>query len=154
MKMKDFFLALFIILIATLIFSLPIDTRDLLLPTLLFSGVLGGIYVGYKRKRPLVSCFYDGFLIGLPSGFLQAAIVVPLYLYYHELIYELTSPIQFILLTSLACIMLGGFVGAPFGGLLMGLFYRYLKIDRGEGDLYETYLGEKTKKSNKKDLND
>jgi len=152
--MKDFFLALFIILIATLIFSLPIDTRDLLLPTLLFSGVLGGIYVGYKRKRPLVSCFYDGFLIGLPSGFLQAAIVVPLYLYYHELIYELTSPIQFILLTSLACIMLGGFVGAPFGGLLMGLFYRYLKIDRGEGDLYETYLGEKTKKSNKKDLND
>lgn len=152
--MKDFFLALLIILIATLIFSLPIDTRDLLLPSLLFSGVLGGLFVGYKRKRPLISCFYDGFMVGIPSGFLQAAIVVPIYLYFHALIYEMSSPVQFILLTSLACIMLGGFVGAPFGGLIMGLFYRYLKIDRGEGELYETYIDEKSKKSKKNDLND
>ncbi len=152
--MKDFFISLLIISIATLIFSLPIDTRDLLLPTLLFSGVLGGIYIGYKRKRPLVSCFYDGFVIGIPAGILQAAIVVPIYLFFHALLYELTSPVQFILLTSLACMMLGGFVGAPFGGLLMGLFYRYLKIDRGEGELYETYLDDKTKKSGKNNLDD
>jgi hypothetical protein len=47
--------------------------------------------------------------------------------------------------------MLGGLVGAPFGGLLMGLFYRYLIKDRGEKELYDSYLEEKTTDKKRKD---
>ena len=50
--------------------------------------------------------------------------------------------------------MMSSLVGGPFGGLIMGLFYRYLIKDRGEGELYESYIDQKTDDKKIKDLMD
>jgi hypothetical protein len=52
--------------------------------------------------------------------------------------------VRFFLLWFFASVILGGFAGSPIGGLLMGLFYRYIVKDRGEKELYDSYIEEKT----------
>jgi len=144
LRRKDFWIAQLIVIIVSIIFVLSGDALYLLIPSVLFSGTLGGIYVGYFRKRPLISCVYDGMLLGFPAGFLQASAIIPILWFYHGQNYDVRSPISFVFLIFTLCIMTVGLVGAPFGGLLIGLFYRYLRADRGEVDLYESYLETKT----------
>jgi len=151
MKMKHFLISLLITIITTIIFTLPGgDTMGLLMPTILFSGVAGGIYIGYMRKRPLISCFYDGFIVGMVAGFLQIFVVLPILWYYHNLRLEVSTPIRFIFMIALACVMLTGLAGGPIGGLVIGLFYRYVQKDRGETDLYESYLDDKMNPDDRK----
>jgi hypothetical protein len=64
--------------------------------------------------------------------------------FYHGFRYNLINPLRFFLLWFFASVILGGFAGSPIGGLLMGLFYRYLVKDRGEKELYDSYIEEKT----------
>ncbi|NHJ39663.1 MAG: hypothetical protein FK731_06480 [Asgard group archaeon] len=153
MKPKNFFIGLAIISVSTLVFTLPMDSEEIVIPSLLFAGLFGGLYIGYIRKRPLISCLYDALILGLIASILQAAIVLPLLWYYHGFRYNMINPVRFFLLWFFASVILGGFSGSPIGGLIMGLFYRYLIRDRGEKELYESYIEEKTsEKRKKKDL--
>lgn len=152
MKAKEFFIGLAIICVSTLIFCFPKGARELVIPSLLFAGLLGGLFVGYVRKRPLISCLYDGLILGLIASLLQAAIILPLLWYYHGVRYEFVNPIRFFLLWFFGSILLSGFAGSPIGGLMMGLFYRYLVRDRGEKELYESYIEEKI--TDKKKIDD
>ena len=148
MKGKTFLIGILIIIAATIVFTFPADSVPLLIPSLLFAGVAGGLFVGYIRKRPLISCMYDGLIISIPASFIQAAVVTPIFWYYHNLRVD-NAPLRFVIIIFSASIMLCGIVGGPFGGLALGLYYRYVKKDRGEGELYEKYLEEKTKKKEK-----
>jgi hypothetical protein len=156
LKAKDFLIGTAIISIATFIFCFPTNSLDMVIPSLLFAGVLSGLYVGYQRKRPLIYCMYDGLVMGLPASLIQGVILIPILWFLQGIGNETQTPLRFITLWLSASIMLGGLVGAPFGGLLMGLFYRYLIKDRGEKELYDTYLEEKTsdKKKKKQELMD
>ncbi len=151
MNVKTFLIGLLIILVATVIFTLPAESVPLLIPSLLFAGVAGGLYVGYVRKRPLITCFYDGLIVSIPASLLQAVVVVLILWFYHNLRVD-NTPIKLVVIIFAISIMLGGVVGGPFGGLALGLYYRYVKRDRGEGELYEKYLEEKIRDDDKKKL--
>ncbi|NHK32670.1 MAG: hypothetical protein FK730_15070 [Asgard group archaeon] len=144
MKAKNFFIGLALICVSTLIFCFPRDARELVIPSLLFAGLIGGLYIGYIRKRPLISCLYDGLVLGLIVSLLQAAIVLPLLWYYHGIRNEFINPVRFFLLWFFGSILLSGLAGSPMGALIMGFFYRYLIKDRGEKELYDSYIEEKT----------
>ena len=126
MKGKTFLIGILIIIVATIVFTLPVESVPLLIPSLLFAGVAGGLYVGFIRKRPLISCMYDGLIISIPASLFQAAVVIPILWYFHNLRVE-TTPLRFVVIIFAASIMLGGIVGGPFGGLALGLYYRYVK---------------------------
>ncbi len=151
LNVKTFLIGTLIILVATIIFTIPAESLPLLIPSLLFAGVAGGLYIGYVRKRPLITCLYDGLIVSIPTSLLQAAIVVPILWFYHNLRVD-NAPIRLVVIIFTISIMLGGIVGGPFGALALGLYYRYVKRDRGEGELYEKYLEEKIRDGDIKKL--
>ena len=143
LKAKTFFIGLLIVSVSSLIFLISPEALYLILPSLLFAGVAGGLYVGYMRKRPIISCFYDGLIVGIPGSLIQAAISMPILLYYHS-VFNQQNALTMLVLMVLSSFMLCGIVGVPSGAALSGMYYRYLKRDRGEMELYETLLAEKT----------
>lgn len=150
LRFKDFGIGLLIILVSGTVFSLSYEMLGLFIPSLLFAGVLGGIYVGVKRKRPMFSCIYDGFIVSVPSSILLSGILSLMLWYFHEVRYEGFMFLPFFFIVLAGSFLLTGIVGGAVGGLAVGLYYRYLKKDRGEMELYETYMEEKTVSSNKK----
>lgn len=116
----------------------------LLIPSLLLAGIAGGVLAGFKRKRPMTSCMYDGGIISLPSSILLGLALVPMFWFYHDVQSLDFGFWRFFFLVFSGAILLTGVTGGPLGGLIVGAYYRYLKQDRGEGDLYETYLEDKT----------
>jgi hypothetical protein len=148
LKAKTFFIGILIIAVSSLIFLISPDALYLILPSLLFAGVAGGVYVGYMRKRSIISCFYDGLIVGIPGSIIQAAISMPILWYYHS-IFSQQNALTMLLLMLLSSFMLCGVVGVPAGAALSGMYYRYLKRDRGEMELYETILDEKTSDKSK-----
>ena len=146
MKVKDFFIILLIIDILTVVFCFPAGTQYLIMPSLLFSGFCGGIYVAYLRKEPIISCFYDGFIVGIPISITQGAIASLLLWYYQGMRFQPIDPFRFILLIFGAAIAFSGIVGVPFGSLLTGLFYHYFRRNKRELDLYESLIEEKSQK--------
>ena len=122
----------------------------LFIPSLLFSGVLGGIYVGIRRKRPMISCVYDGFITSIPTSILLSVNLALMLWFYHLVRYEDINFGAFFFIVFAGTFLLTGVVGGAFGGLTVGAYYRYLKKDRGEIELYETYLEEKTVADKKK----
>jgi len=142
-KAKTFFIGILIVAVSSLIFLISPEALYLILPSLLFAGFAGGVYVGYMRKRPIISCFYDGLIVGIPGSLIQAAIAMPILWYYHS-VFTQQNAMTMLLLMVLSSFMLCGVVGVPSGAALSGMYYRYLKRDRGEMELYETLLDEKT----------
>ncbi|MCE7745084.1 MAG: hypothetical protein GPJ52_08130 [Candidatus Heimdallarchaeota archaeon] len=143
MKAKTFFIGILIVAVSSLIFLISPEALYLILPSLLFAGVAGGLYVGYMRKRPIISCFYDGLIVGIPGSLIQAAISMPILWYYHS-VFTQQNAVTMLFLMVLSSFMLCGVVGVPSGAALSGIYYRYLKRDRGEMELYEILLDEKT----------
>lgn len=143
LKAKTFFIGLLIVAVSSLIFLISPEALYLILPSLLFAGVAGGLYVGFMRKRPIISCFYDGLIIGIPGSIIQAAISMPILWYYHS-VFTQQNALTMLFMMLLSSFMLCGVVGVPSGAALSGMYYRYLKRDRGEMELYETLLDEKT----------
>lgn len=143
LKAKTFFIGVLIVAVSSLIFLISPEALYLILPSLLFAGVAGGLYVGFIRKRPIISCFYDGLIVGVPGSLIQAAISMPILWYYHSLFTQ-QNVASMLLLMVFCSFMLCGVVGVPSGAALSGMYYRYLKRDRGEMELYETLLNEKT----------
>lgn len=143
MKAKTFFIGILIVAVSSLIFLISPEALYLILPSLLFAGFAGGVYVGYMRKRPIISCFYDGLIVGIPGSLIQAAISMPILWYYHS-VFTQQNAMTMLLIMLLCSFMLCGVVGVPSGAALSGMYYRYLKRDRGEMELYETLLDEKT----------
>ena len=78
LKAKTFFIGTLIVAVSSLIFLISPEALYLILPSLLFAGVAGGLYVGYMRKRPIISCFYDGLIVGIPGSLIKAAISMPI----------------------------------------------------------------------------
>lgn len=156
MRFQDFAIGALIILLSGTLFSLSYDMLGLFIPSLLFSGILGGVYVGIKRKRPMISCAYDGFTTSVPASIFLSVILAVMIWFYHLVRYEDISFIPFFFIVLTGTFLLTGIVGGAFGGLSVGIYYRYLKKDRGEIELYETYLEEKTiadkKKKKKKEI--
>ncbi|TET29040.1 MAG: hypothetical protein E3J70_08055 [Candidatus Heimdallarchaeota archaeon] len=150
MKARTFFIGILIIAVSSLIFLISPEALYLILPSLLFAGVAGGLYVGYMRKRPIISCFYDGLIVGIPGSLIQAAISMPILWYYHS-VFSQQNALTMLFLMLLSSFMLCGVVGVPSGAALSGIYYRYLKRDRGEMELYETLLEEKTNKKSRID---
>ncbi len=142
-KAKTFFIGILIVAVSSLIFLISPEALYLILPSLLFAGFAGGVYVGYMRKRPIISCFYDGLIVGIPGSLIQAAISMPILWFYHS-VYTQQNAMTMLLIMLLCSFMLCGVVGVPSGAALSGMYYRYLKRDRGEMELYETLLDEKT----------
>jgi len=142
-KAKTFFIGILIVAVSSLIFLISPEALYLILPSLLFAGFAGGVYVGYMRRRPIISCFYDGLIVGIPGSLIQAAIAMPILWYYHS-VFNQQNAMTMLLLMVLSSFMLCGVVGVPSGAALSGMYYRYLKRDRGEMELYETLLDEKT----------
>ncbi|NPE09704.1 MAG: hypothetical protein GNW80_15570 [Asgard group archaeon] len=143
MKAKTFFIGILIVAVSSLIFLISPEALYLILPSLLFAGVAGGVYVGFMRKRPIISCFYDGLIVGVPGSLIQAAISMPILWYYHS-VFTQQNAVSMLFLMVFCSFMLCGVVGVPSGAALSGMYYRYLKRDRGEMELYETLLNEKT----------
>lgn len=143
LKAKTFFIGLLIVAVSSLIFLISPEALYLILPSLLFAGVAGGVYIGYIRKRPIISCFYDGLIVGIPGSLIQAAISMPILWYYHS-VFTQQNALTMLFMMFLCSFMLCGVVGVPSGAALSGMYYRYLKRDRGEMELYETLLDEKT----------
>ncbi len=143
LKAKTFFIGLLIVAVSSLIFLISPEALYLILPSLLFAGVAGGLYVGFMRKRPIISCFYDGLIVGIPGSIIQAAISMPILWYYHS-VFTQQNALTMLFMMLLSSFMLCGVVGVPSGAALSGMYYRYLKRDRGEMELYETLLDEKT----------
>ena len=150
LKARTFFIGILVIAISSLIFLISPDALYLILPSLLFAGVAGGLYIGYMRKRPIISCFYDGLIVGIPGSLIQAAIAMPILWYYHS-VFSQQNALTMLFLMVLSSFMLCGVVGVPSGAALSGIYYRYLKRDRGEMELYETLLEEKTNKKSRID---
>jgi len=150
LKARTFFIGLLIIAAASLIFLISPEALYLILPSLLFAGVAGGIYIGYMRRRPIISCFYDGLIVGIPGSLVQAAIAMPILWYYHS-VFTQQNAVTMLFLMVLSSFMLCGVVGVPAGAALSGIYYRYLKRDRGEMELYETLLDEKTSEKSRID---
>ena len=143
LKARTFFIGILIIAVSSLIFLISPEALYLILPSLLFAGVVGGLYIGYMRKRPIISCFYDGLIVGIPGSLIQAAISMPILWYYHS-VFTQQNAITMLFMMLLSSFMLCGVVGVPSGAALSGMYYRYWKRDRGEMELYETLLDEKT----------
>ena len=150
LKARTFFIGILIIAVSSLIFLISPEALYLILPSLLFAGVVGGLYIGYMRKRPIISCFYDGLIVGIPGSLIQAAISMPILWYYHS-VFSQQNALTMLFLMVLSSFMLCGVVGVPSGAALSGIYYRYLKRDRGEMELYETLLEEKTNKKSRID---
>ena len=150
LRLQTFFIGMFITILVGMIFSLSFQVLPILIPTLLFAGVAGGIFAGLKRKRPMANCMYDGAIVSFPASFILGAALVPLFWFYHDVQHLDFGFGPFFFLIFTGTVLLTGITGGPLGGLTVGLYYRYLKQDRGEGELYETYLEEKTDEKNKK----
>lgn len=150
LKARTFFIGILVIAISSLIFLISPEALYLILPSLLFAGFAGGLYIGYMRKRPIISCFYDGLIVGIPGSIIQAAISMPILWYYHS-VFSQQNALTMLFLMLLSSFMLCGVVGVPSGAALSGIYYRYLKRDRGEMELYETLLEEKTNKKSRID---
>ncbi len=150
LKAKTFLIGLLIVAVSSLVFLISPEALYLLLPSLLFAGVASGLYVGYMRKRPIISCFYDGLIVGIPGSLIQAAISMPILWYYHS-VFSQQNAITMLFMMILSSFMLCGVVGVPSGAALSGMYYRYLKRDRGEMELYETLLDEKSDKKSRID---
>ncbi len=150
LRPRTFFIGILIIAVSSLIFLISPEALYLILPSLLIAGLVGGLYVGYIRKRPIISCFYDGLIVGIPGCVIQAGISMPILWYYHN-IYDQQNFLTMLFLMLLASFMLCGVVGTPAGAALSGMYYRYFKRDRGEMELYETILEEKTEGKRKID---
>ena len=143
LKAKTFFIGLLIVAVSSLIFLISPEALYLILPSLLFAGVAGGLYIGFMRKRPIINCFYDGLIVGIPGSIIQAAISMPILWYYHS-VFTQQNALTMLFMMLLSSFMLCGVVGVPSGAALSGMYYRYLKRDRGEMELYETLLNENT----------
>jgi hypothetical protein len=150
MKLKTFIIGSLLNILAGCAFCISLAMADLFIPSLLFAGVIGGIYVGIKRKRPMINCFYDGFIIGIPSSIILAGMLFPIFWFFSNIFITSSDPVIMIVMVTAGTFILTGLVGSPIGGLLTGAYYRYLKKDRGEGELYESYLEEKVSDKNKK----
>ena len=150
LRARTFFIGLLIIAVSSLIFLISPDALYLILPSLLIAGLIGGMYIGYMRKRPIISCFYDGLIVGIPGCIIQAGISMPILWYYHGILSQ-QNALTMLFLMLLASFMLCGVVGTPAGAALSGMYYRYLKRDRGEMELYETILDEKSEGKRKVD---
>ena len=150
LKARTFFIGILVIAISSLIFLISPEALYLILPSLLFAGFAGGLYIGYMRKRPIISCFYDGLIVGIPGSIIQAAISMPILWYYHS-VFSQQNALTMLFLMLLSSFMLCGGGGVPSGAALSGIYYRYLKRDRGEMELYETLLEEKTNKKSRID---
>ncbi|NHJ84823.1 MAG: hypothetical protein FK734_05135 [Asgard group archaeon] len=144
MELKTFLITALIIDISTIIFLLPSESIYLIIPSFVASGLLGGLYTGYMRKRPLINCLYDGFIIGIPISITQGAIAIPILWYFHGLA-TAGAPLRFIFIIFSSVILLSGIVGSPAGSGFMGIIYRYLVRDRGEAELYDYYIEDKIK---------
>jgi len=150
LRLQTLFIGAFVILVLGIIFSLSFEMLSLLIPSLFFSGVVGGIFVGIKRKRPMINCMYDGFIVSIPASFILGLVLIPLFWFYHDIQSLNIAFGPFFFMVFSGAIMLTGIVGGPIGGLITGAYYRYLKQDRGEGELYETYLEDKISDDNQK----
>jgi hypothetical protein len=75
---------------------------------------------------------------------------MPILWYYHDILTQ-QNALQLIILMLIASLMLCGVVGTPAGAALSGMYYRYWKRDRGEMELYETILDEKSEGKSKVD---
>ncbi|MHA1186892.1 MAG: DUF5518 domain-containing protein [Candidatus Heimdallarchaeota archaeon] len=150
MKIKTFIIGALINIVSGVLFSLSLAMVEMFIPSLFFAGILGGIYVGVKRKRPMINCFYDGFIIGIPSSIILAAIIFPIFWFQGNVFNYNPEPVIMIISIVIGTFALTGIVGSPLGGILTGAYYRYAKKDRGEGELYESYLEEKVSEKDKK----
>ncbi|MHA1308295.1 MAG: hypothetical protein ACTSO7_15340 [Candidatus Heimdallarchaeota archaeon] len=150
MKIKIFIIGVIINVASGVLFSLSLAMVEMFIPSLFFAGILGGIYVGVKRRRPMINCFYDGFIIGIPSSIILAAIIFPIFWFQGSIFNYTPEPIIMVLSITIGTFSLTGLVGSPLGGILVGAYYRYAKKDRGEGELYESYLEEKVSEKDKK----
>jgi len=148
-KTKTFFIGVLINVVAGVLFSLSLAMVELFIPSLFFAGILGGIYIGIKRKRPMINCFYDGFIIGFPSSLILAGILFPIFWFRGSVFHYTPDPLILILTVTLGTFVITGMVGSPLGGILTGVYYRYWKKDRGEGELYESYLEGKISEKDK-----
>jgi hypothetical protein len=149
-KIKTFIIGALLNIVSGVIFSLSLAMVEMFIPSLFFAGVIGGIYVGMQRKRPMINCFYDGFIIGVPSSIILAAIIFPIFWFQGSVFGYTPEPIIMIISITIGTFALTGLVGSPLGGMLVGAYYRYAKKDRGEGELYESYLEEKVSEKDKK----
>ena len=150
MKIKTFLIGALINIAAGVLFGISLAMVEMFIPSLFFAGILGGIYIGVKRKRPMINCFYDGLIIGIPSSIVLAGILFPIFWFSGSVFRYDPDPLVLILTVTIGTFTLTGLVGSPFGGFLTGAYYRYLKKDRGEGELYESYLEEKVAEKDKK----
>ena len=149
MKGKTFLIGVLINVAAGVLFSISLAMVDLFIPSLFFAGILGGIYIGIKRKRPMINCFYDGFIIGIPSSLILAGILIPIFWFRGSVLNYDPDTVVLILTVTFGTLLLTGVVGSPLGGILTGVYYRYLKKDRGEDELYESYLEGKISEKDK-----
>lgn len=143
LRLQTFFIGTFVIIVLGIIFSLSFEMLELLIPSLFFTGIAGGIFVGIKRKRPMTNCMYDGFIVSIPASIFLGLVLIPLFWFYHDVQNLNIAFWPFFFTVFFGAIMLTGITGGPIGGLLTGVYYRYVKQDRGEGELYETYLEDK-----------
>lgn len=150
MRLQTFFIGVFVILIFGFIFSFSFEMLPLLIPSLFFTGIAGGVFVAIKRKRPMTNCMYDGFIVSIPASVILGLALIPLFWFYHDVQALNIAFWPFFFMVFAGSLMLTGITGGPIGGLLTGVYYRYVKRDRGEGELYETYLEDKISDDKKK----
>ncbi|MFW9921848.1 MAG: DUF5518 domain-containing protein, partial [Candidatus Thorarchaeota archaeon] len=84
MNIKTFLIGSAIIIVTGILFCIPVNSIGLFIPSLSISGILGGIYAGFKRKRPLMNCAYDGFVTSLPASIILGLLLIPLLWIYHD----------------------------------------------------------------------
>ncbi|MBD3191196.1 MAG: hypothetical protein GF308_11150 [Candidatus Heimdallarchaeota archaeon] len=144
MKLKTFFIGIGVIVLSGLIFFLPgFSMEELIIPAFFFCGISGGLYAGYIRKRSITKCMYDGFIIGFPGSFLLALIITPIFGYLSLGYIMFMEYLRLFGIMLAGTLLLTGLIGSPVGGLAMGYYYHKFKR-QGEGELYESYLKQKT----------
>ncbi|MEA2069702.1 MAG: hypothetical protein U9O98_00265, partial [Asgard group archaeon] len=79
MKLKHFFIGFGLIVGFGLLFCF----HEYTLPAIVFAGIIGGIYMGVKRKRPFISCLYDGLIVSLPAGVILGFLLIPVLWFLH-----------------------------------------------------------------------
>lgn len=154
MHYKTFLIGAGIVVVSGVVFNIPLGAIELFIPSLLFAGILGGIYVAIKRKRPLINCAYDGFLTSMPASFILGLVLIPLFWFYHGAQSSDFGFTPFFFTIIGAAVLLSGLAGGAFGGLCVGLYYRYLKKDRGELELYKAYIEERSAQKNRSKIVD
>lgn len=137
-------------LVSGVIFSITTADTYVIIPSFLFAGIIGGVYAGAIRKRPMVNCLYDGFLVSLPASFLLSLVLLPVFWFVHGMNVSSGGLFNVVVVLWSGVFLLTGIVGGPAGGLFAGIYFRYLKDDRGEAELYSSVIEEKAKKSGKR----